>query len=149
MLVQSDLISTFLLKQTNKKPKTLQRMNSQWLPANSTSPVYAICYFGHQVHFTGLEITFSYSRGWIIYLFHTLFSEINVQKQYEGWWNYTCSHRGEDKAARVWVWRFKYHPQKQIKVQLHWKDVSSSPFRPTMDNCSEAEWLWVKWFISH
>lgn len=34
--------------------------------------------------------------------------------------------------------------QEQIKVQLNWKYVSSSHFRPIMDNHWEAEWFLKK-----
>lgn len=60
-------------------------MNGQWVPVNTTSKVYAICCFECQDQFIGLEIIFSYTSGLVIFLIHTLFSEINIQKQKERW----------------------------------------------------------------
>lgn len=84
--------------------------NSQWVSTN-VSPVHVICCFGHQDQFTGLEIIVSYISGWVIFTIHTLFLDINVQRQWEekteGWWNY-ISRLGQN----VCIWGFKYHPRR-------------------------------------
>lgn len=110
-------------------------MNSQWVSANITSQVYAICC---QDQFTGLEIIFSYISGWVIFLIHTLFSEINVRRQWEETMGRMMKlHKqlqmgGQDACLDVEIQISSM--QRQTKEQLKWKDISSFPFSPTTDD---------------
>lgn len=91
----------------------------------------SMCRFKNHLHL--------YISSGVIFLIYTLFSEINVQRLWERWWNYKSSYRWENRAACLGLGIQISFTQRQINVQLNWKDISSSPFRPTMDNHSEAE----------
>lgn len=104
-------------------------MNSQPVTFNKNYITNVIC-CGWQNQLKGLEVIFSYFSGWDIFLFHTLFSEIKVQRQQKetmqrmmhlhrqlqmGGWSSSLG-LGIQITAR----------QRQIKVKLNWKAVSSS-----------------------